>query len=91
MKQNIITAVIIIIAVAGFLWWYQTPSTGGVQISPTTSQGPSLDLVNKLRNLKIDTSFFSDSQFMALEEAPSLSLDGLQKGRPNPFISSVKK
>jgi len=44
-----------------------------------------LQLVKRLQNIKTDTSFFNDQQFLGLETAPKTDISGLQKGRSNPF------
>ncbi len=88
MKENIITIIIVVVAVAAFFWWYRAPSPG-IQTNAQID-GPSLELVNKLRNIKIDTSFFDDPQFVVLDEAPELSLEGMQRGRTNPFVSESR-
>ena len=51
----------------------------------------TLELLEHLKTIKIDTSFFDDQQFTDLEAIPSPSLEGLQKGRPNPFTPASKR
>lgn len=91
MMKNITTiAVVLILVVAGIWWWMSSGGTGGVPINTSGTSGPTLRLVDRLKNIKIDTSFFNDPQFLNLEAAPKTDITGLQKGRPNPFSSGKK-
>ncbi len=47
--------------------------------------------LTKLKVLKIDTSFFADSEFSNLQESPKPNLDAVQKGRSNPFLPFGKR
>ena len=85
MKQNLIVILIVLAAFAGIYWYYQYYSPSPVAISPAPP-GPALAFVEKLRGIQIDTSFFDDPQFLSLEESPKLSIEGLAKGRTNPFL-----
>ena len=88
MTKNITTiAVVLILIVAGIWLWMQSGGTGGVPINVSGTSGPTLQLVEHLQNIKIDTSFFNDQQFLGLEAAPKTDITGLSKGRPNPFVS----
>lgn len=42
--------------------------------------------LNKLKTIKLDTSFFSDAEFSGLQEVPRANVGAIQKGRTNPFI-----
>jgi len=42
--------------------------------------------VEALKKITIDTSFFSDPQFLDLQESPTPSLENIEKGRSNPFL-----
>lgn len=86
MKKNIGTIAVIAALIIVAVWWYRSSSTGGaVPISASGTSGPTLDLVERLKNVKIDTSFFNDAQFLDLEAAPKTDITGIQKGRSNPF------
>ncbi|MDP3935213.1 MAG: hypothetical protein Q8Q46_03300 [Candidatus Giovannonibacteria bacterium] len=86
MNKNITTiAVVLILVVAGIWWWMSSGGTGGVAINTSGTSGPTLQLVERLQNIKIDTSFFNDQQFLSLEAAPKTDITGLAKGRSNPF------
>ena len=85
MRKNIETILIVLVLVGVFIWWYRSAGTPGVPISASGTSGPTLDLVERLKNVKIDTSFFNDQQFLNLEAAPKTDITGLQKGRSNPF------
>lgn len=86
MNKNIITgAIVLVLAAAGIWWWASSGGTGGVPISASGTSGPTLQLVGRLKDIKIDTSFFNDPQFLNLEAAPKTDITGLQKGRSNPF------
>ncbi len=91
MNKNITTiAIILILVVAGIWWWMSSGGTGGVPISASGTSGPTLQLVERLKDIKIDTSFFNDPQFLNLEAAPKTDITGLQKGRSNPFTPGRK-
>ena len=90
MNKNIITGVIVLVLIAAVVWWWRSGSVAAVPISTAGTSGPTLELVERLRNLKIDTSFFDDQQFLDLEASPKTSLEGLQKGRSNPFSSTKR-
>lgn len=85
MQQNIIVILIVLAIFAGIYWYYQYYSPTPVTLSPAPP-GPALAFVEKLKSINIDTSFFDDPQFLALEDSPKLSLEGLLKGRTNPFL-----
>ena len=85
MRKNIETILIVLVLVGVFIWWYRTAGAPEVPISASGTSGPTLDLVERLKNVKIDTSFFNDQQFLDLEAAPKTDVTGLSKGRSNPF------
>lgn len=58
--------------------------------APQAMAASSLELVERLKKLSIDTSFFEDETFLNLESSPKPSLEGIQKGRPNPFIPAKR-
>jgi hypothetical protein len=84
--------IIIIVAVAavGGWWYYSSQSAATVQITPAGVGGPTLELVNRVKRIHIDTAFFQDPGFLALSENPPLDVSGFAKGRPNPFLSLRK-
>jgi|SRR3989344_2311150 len=90
MMKNLPTIIIVLLVIGGGIWWYQTNSTEVVQITPGPVSGPTLELVARIRNIKMDTSIFTDQQFLALVSQPVLDVSGLVTGRPNPFISLTK-
>ena len=91
MKKNITPiAIVLVLAVAGIWWWMSSGGTGGVPINVSGTSGPTLRLVDRLKDIKIDTSFFNDQQFLDLETAPKTDIAGLQKGRSNPFSPGRK-
>lgn len=58
---------------------------------PVSKEGPTLELVDKLKKITIDTSFFGDPAFRNLESQPKLLIDGLTKGRPSPFTPASQR
>ncbi len=48
--------------------------------------GTAKGTVDRLKTIKIDTSFFSDSNFLDLTSSPAVSVTGIDKGRQNPFL-----
>lgn len=82
-----------LLVVSAFIWAPGFRSSD-VVVSPastkviTPASGSPLDLVERLKKVKIDTSFFNDPQFLGLESSPKPSLGGLQKGKTNPFSPS---
>lgn len=58
--------------------------------APDAKTASSLELVDRLKKISIDTSFFEDEGFLGLESSPKPSLEGIQKGRPNPFIPAKR-
>ena len=87
MMKNLPTIIILVLILGVGIWWYQSSSTEVVQITPGVDSGPTLELVNRIRMIHIDTGFFSDQTFLSLEETPALDVSGLATGRPNPFLS----
>ena len=59
--------------------------------APEAKTASSLELVDRLKKISIDTSFFEDESFLNLESSPKPSLEGIQKGRPNPFIPAGRR
>ena len=91
MTKNITTgAIVLVLVAAGIWWWTQSGGTEGVPINTSGTSGPTLRLVERLQNIKIDTSFFNDQQFLGLEAAPKTDITGLAKGRSNPFTPGRK-
>jgi len=86
-NKNLIFVIIILGAIGYFVWafWPAAPGTD-VQISPSSEYGKALELVSRLKAIEIDTAFFDDPEFLALEPFPKPSFDGLTQGRPNPFL-----
>jgi len=90
MKNITTIAIILVLLAAGIWWWTQSGGTGGIPINVAGTSGPTLQLVKRLQNIKIDTSFFNDQQFLGLETAPKTDISGLSKGRSNPFTTGKK-
>ena len=88
--KNLPTIIVAVLIIGVGIWWYQASNKNVVQITPGADSGPTLDLVNRVKRISLDTSFFSDQQFMSLSETPTLDVSSLATGRPNPF-SSLKK
>ena len=85
MRKNIETILIVLVLLGVFVWWYRSGGEPGVPISASGTEGPTLELVGRLQDIKIDTSFFNDQQFLDLEAAPKTDITGVSKGRSNPF------
>ncbi len=88
--KNLPTIIIVLLVIGGGIWYYQSTSNEVVQISPGPDSGPTLALVQRVKNIRIDTSIFTDQQFLALLSQPPLDVSMLAKGRPNPFIQLRK-
>ncbi|OGF87206.1 hypothetical protein A3B19_03145 [Candidatus Giovannonibacteria bacterium RIFCSPLOWO2_01_FULL_46_32] len=89
LNKNMITVVAILILIAGAVWWLLSSGGDEVAISQKgETEGPALELVRRLKNIKIDTAFFNDAQFLELEATPKTSLEGISKGKTNPFRSA---
>jgi|SRR3989344_757283 len=87
--KNLPTIIIILAIIGVGIWWYQQSSNEVVQISPAVG-GSALAMVERIKKINIDTSIFSDQQFLGLSESPGLDVTGLATGRPNPFLSLKK-
>lgn len=84
-NKNTITGAIVLVLIAGAVWWLMSGDGEGVEIQQAGTEGPALELVRRLKNVKIDSAFFNDAQFLELEASPKTSLEGIQKGKTNPF------
>ncbi|OGF61945.1 hypothetical protein A2926_00495 [Candidatus Giovannonibacteria bacterium RIFCSPLOWO2_01_FULL_44_40] len=84
-RQYFLPVLTAIALLAAVIWWWKAGKTDAVPISAPAVGGPALQLVERLKNIKIDTAFLDDPQFLNLEATPKPSLEGLQKGRSNPF------
>ena len=82
----IITA--LLVAAIGGAYWYRTQMAQPLEL-PAAPTGTALELIERLCRIKIDTALFEDPRFTGLEPFPTPSLDGLQKGKFNPFASPV--
>ena len=88
MSGSTVFILIIVLVLGVGVWWYQDVFFGGaVIIAPPEPVigGGTLELVEKLRAVEIDTAFFSDPAFLELEPAPDFIFESFQKGRNNPF------
>jgi hypothetical protein len=86
MRDLIITLVVVALLAGGGWYWYQNYYTPPVVVAPPADLGgPTLELVERLRSVRIDTSLFSDPIFLQLAPAPALILENFTKGRTNPF------
>ena len=91
MMKNLPTIIIVLLVIGGGIWWYQTTSNQVVQITPGPTSGPTLELVARIKKINIDTSIFSDQQFISLVSQPPIDVSALTKGRVNPYVSLTKK
>lgn len=84
--KNTFRLIIIVLLVAsiGGAYWYRVKVEQPFQL-PVAPTGTALDLIERLGKIKIDPAFFEDKRFMDLEPFPTPSLDGVQKGKINPF------
>lgn len=91
-KKNIPIVALILVGAAAFVWWYQGRSQN-VQLPDSLSkvESPALELVERLKNIKINTAFFNDAQFAELESVPAPILENLPKGKTNPFMPATKQ
>lgn len=92
MRKNILTLGLALVAVVALVWWYQTKSEN-VQLpeNPSGKESPILELVGRLKKIKIDTSFFDDQEFANLEPRPKPNFENLTKGKINPFIPAARR
>lgn len=86
MKNTLsIFLIVILIAAIGGAYWYRTKLSEPARL-PTVPTGSALDLIERLERIKIDTSLFGDERFSKLSGFALPSLDGVIKGRENPFL-----
>lgn len=91
LKKYFVPGLIALALLIAAVWWWRSSGTGDTKIQPAPeTSGPALRLVERLKNIKIDTSFFNYSQFLDLESVPKTDITGIQKGRPNPFSTSKR-
>lgn len=89
MKNTAWTIIVFVLIVAiGGAYWYRTQIARPLEF-PEMSTGSALELIERLGRIKIDTSLFQDPRFTELEPFPTPSLEGVQKGKLNPFSLSV--
>lgn len=90
MKSPFLSALVLILiaAIAG-AYFYRSlfQSVAQYPASPTNS---ALQLINRLERIKIDRNFFDNPDYSDLKTYPQESLDGIEKGRTNPFVGKVK-
>lgn len=90
-KKYFIPALVLLALLVAITWWWRSTGArgelGAILVSTTISEtgGQALRLVERLKNIKIDTAFFNDQQFLDLESAPKTDITGIPKGRSNPF------
>lgn len=87
--KNIIIAVAVILILAAVYFYFQGGSSTGsgslLTASDASGVGSSeLSLLNQMRSLRIDTSFFKDPAYQSLVDY-SVSIAPENVGRPNPF------
>jgi len=90
-KQTIIVVIVIIVAFIGFKMFF--PGSSGDQTlgtdNPVSEQFADgqviLTLLNKLENVSLDTTVFSDKVFVSLVSFEK-SIDEQVAGRANPFL-----
>jgi hypothetical protein len=88
MKNSIwfILIAVLLGAIAG-AYWYRTTLARPFQL-PEAPTGSAVELIDRLTKIKIDISFFEDSRFLNLDPFPTPSLEGVEKGKINPFSLS---
>jgi hypothetical protein len=88
MKNTLATIIIVVIILgSALLWFYYSSSSKVVELFDQSEvSGPTLRLVERLKSVEIDTTFFSDTEFLRLEPAPALLIESFQKGKRNPFL-----
>ncbi len=80
--------VLVLLAAIGGSYWYRTQIAQPLQL-PQAPTGSALELIERLGKIKIDVSLFEDKRFTELEPFPTPSLEGVQKGKLNPFSLST--
>ncbi len=85
MKNAIWTIlVVVLVAAIGGVYWFRTALEAPL-VLPQAPTGSALELIDRLGKIKIDTSLFQDKRFLDLQPFPTPSLEGIQKGKINPF------
>lgn len=79
-----IIIILLLIASIGGAYWYRMTLAQPFQL-PEMPTGNALGLIERLGKIKIDVSFFEDTRFLNLDPFPTPSLEGVQKGKINPF------
>ncbi|MEK9175365.1 MAG: hypothetical protein AAB795_02105 [Patescibacteria group bacterium] len=80
--------VILLVASIGGAYWYRVKIEQPFQL-PEVPIGAASELIERLGKIKIDLSLFEDKRFMDLDPFPIPSLEGVQKGKINPFSLST--
>ena len=82
-----IIVIVLLIAFIGGAYWYRIKLAEPFQL-PEAPTGTALGLIDRLGKIKIDVLLFQDKRFLDLEPFPTPSLEGVQKGKINPFSLS---
>ncbi len=90
MKSTFFTILVVVLlsAISGVYFYrslFQKSAEYGA--APTNS---ALQLINRLQKIKIDRTFFDDPDYRSLQLYPQESLDGIEKGRLNPYVGKVR-
>ncbi len=83
-----IIIIVVLVGAIGLAYVYRSQVQEVVQL-PSAPTDPALQLIQRLRKIKIDRSFFEDQRFLGLVPFTPPSLDGLKKGKANPFSGTV--
>ena len=85
MKNTIwIIIIIILLTAMGGVYWYRTRLAEPLRL-PEVPTGSALELIDRLGKIKIDTGIFEDKRFLELEPFPTPSIEGISRGKINPF------
>jgi hypothetical protein len=88
-KTLTIVIVVALVGAAVYFYYQGGVSSGSSSLLQTQSAGADvgsaeLDLLNQIRSLSIDSTFFSDPAFQSLQDY-SVTIPTENVGRPNPF------
>jgi hypothetical protein len=90
MKSTFFTGIVVVLigAISG-VYFYRSlfQSAAQYSASPTNS---ALQLINRLEKIKINRTFFDDPDYKVLQMYPQESLEGIEKGRSNPYVGKVR-
>lgn len=76
--------IIILLAAMGGVYWYRARLAEPLRL-PEVPTGSALELIDRLSKIKIATDIFEDKRFLELEPFSMPSMEGISRGRINPF------